>query len=397
MFRVYLLFIFAFGLINTALFSQSKEELEKQRLETQQIIESTTRLLLQTSETRQNSMERLSIVNRRLQLRESLIATIESEIRYIDNSISSGREKISVLDQELKEARDSYAQLIKISYKHRNSHQRMMFILSAGDFNQAYRRLKYLQQYGESRQKQISRIDFLTKQIVDEIEKMEVERGEKVILLSEKQNETDVLAQERSQQNSIVQDLRNKEAQLKDELTRQEKVARALQNAIEELLREETRISAEKRVFELTPEEQIISDQFQNNRGGLPWPIETGVVTGFFGEHPHPVLRGIKIQNNGIYISTIENAEVMALFDGIVRQVIRVPGSNNVVLIRHGNYLTVYANLSHVYVRSGDIVKTKQLIGRVFSDSDDVDNSVLELQIWEENTKLDPIIWLSRR
>lgn len=397
MLRVYLLFVFAFGFINTALFSQSKEELEKQRIETQQIIESTTRLLLQTSETRQSSMERLSIVNRRLQLRESLIATIESEIRYIDNSISSAREKISVLDQELKEARDSYAQLIKISYKHRNSHQRMMFILSAGDFNQAYRRLKYLQQYGASRQKQISRIDFLTKQIVDEIEKMEVQRGEKVVLLNEKQNETDVLAQERSQQNSIVQDLRNKEAQLKDELARQEKVARALQNAIEELLREETRISAEKRVFELTPEEQIISDQFQNNRGGLPWPIEAGVVTGFFGEHPHPVLRGIKIQNNGIYISTIENAEVMALFDGVVRQVIRVPGSNNVVLIRHGNYLTVYANLSHVYVRSGDIVKTKQLIGRVFSDSDDVDNSVLELQIWEENTKLDPIIWLSRR
>lgn len=397
MVRFYLLFLFTVGFINATLFSQTKDELEKQRIETQQIIESTTRLLLQTSETRQSSMERLSIVNRRLQLRESLIATIESEIQYIDNSIENAQEKISVLNQELADARDSYAQLIKIAYKHRNSHQRIMFILSAGDFNQAYRRLKYLQQYGESRQRQISRINLITNEIVDEIEIMELQRSEKVLLLNEKQNETDVLTRERSQQNSIVQDLRNKETQLKNELARQEKVARALQNAIEELLREEARISAETRVFELTPEEKIISDQFQKNQGGLPWPIEKGVVTGFFGEHPHPVLRGIKIQNNGIYISTDENAEVMALFDGIVRQVIRVPGSNNVVLIRHGNYLTVYANLSHVYVRSGDVVSTKQMIGRVFSDSDDADNSVLELQIWEENNKLDPLIWLSRR
>ena len=129
----------------------------------------------------------------------------------------------------------------------------------------------------------------------------------------------------------------------------------------------------------------------------MPWPTERGVVTGFFGEHSHPVLRGIKVQNNGIDISTIENAEVLVLFDGVVRQVRYVPGSNNVVLVRHGNYLTVYANLSHVYVRAGDQVERRQLIGRVFTDSDDSENSLLHLEIWEENQKLNPMLWLSRQ
>ncbi len=377
--------------------AQTKDELERRRRETQQVIENTTRLLQQARDTRQSGLERLNIVNRRLQLRQNLIATIEAEIEYIDYSIFQSQKRIDELEKELSEARESYAQLIRIAHRHRFVHQRLMFVLSADDFNQGYRRLKYLQQYGQSRQKQIDNIQSLTAEIVEKIGGMEHQRKEQVALLQQKQNETNVLSRERSQQNNIVQDLRRREVQLREELTQQEKVARALQDAIEELLREEARIAAEKRIYELTPEERIISDQFQNNKGGLPWPTERGVVTGFFGEQPHPVLRGIKVQNNGIDISTVENAEVMVLFEGVVRQVRYVPGSNNVVLVRHGNYLTVYANLSHVYVRAGDRLQRRQLIGRVFSDSDDSENSLLHLEIWEESRKLDPMLWLSRQ
>ncbi len=375
---------------------QSKSELERQRRETQEIINTTTRLLEQTSATRQNNLERLNIVNRRLQLRRNLISTIEAEINYIDNSIAQRQRKIVELEENLQESRDSYAKLIKIAYRHRMAHQRLMFVLSAGDFNQGYRRLKYLQQYSKSRQNQIQQIQSLTSQIVNEIEELEAEKSDKVTLLQQRRNETNELSNESREQNSIVQQLRRREDELKKELTAQQRVAQLLQNAIEKLLKEEAQIAAGKRIYEITPEDKLISDQFQQNKGGLPWPIERGVVTGFFGEHPHPVLRGIKIQNNGIDISTVENAEVRALFNGTVRQVLTVPGSNNVVLVRHGNFLTVYANLSHVYVRAGDEVTTKQLIGRVFTDNDD-NNSILHLEIWEENVKLDPILWLSRQ
>ena len=389
-----ILFLFS---VPAILYSQSKEDLERQRTEAQRIIENTTKLLEQTSSSRQTSLERLNIVNRRLAVRQGLISTIESELKYLDNSLFKAQTRISDLDSDLKESRESYSRLINSAYKHRLAHQRMMFILAASDINQAYRRLKYLQQYSESRQKQIGRIQQLTAEIKLEIESLERQRIEKTALLRQQQNESTQLSMERQQHNSLVQNLRQKETELKNELAQQQKVAQALQNAIVDLLKEETRKSTMENIYDLTPTEKIISDQFQQNRGGLPWPTERGVVTGFFGEHPHPVLKGIKIQNNGIDISTAENAEVNALFSGIVRQVLTVPGSNNVVLVRHGNYLSVYANLSHVYVRAGDKVETKQLIGRVFTDSDENNKSILHLEIWEENNKLDPLLWLSRQ
>jgi murein hydrolase activator len=392
---IFLMVVFLCG-IDGLVYSQSKAELERQRKETQDIIDNTTRLLEQTSLTRKNSLEQLNLVNRRLQLRQNIISSLESEIKFLDNSILRGQKRLTELEKELEEARYAYERLVKIAFKHRHSHQRMMFILAASDFNQAYRRLKYLQQYSQSRKKQIFRIQKLSGDIGLEITEMERQKNEKVVLLQERQNESSRLVRERQQQNFIVQDLRKRETELKQQLAQQEKEARALQNAIEALLKEESRIAVETRVYELTPAEKIISDQFQHNKGGLPWPTNRGVVTGFFGEHPHPVLRGIKVQNNGIDISTSENAEVNALFDGVVRQVLTVQGSNNVVLIRHGNFLSVYANLSHVYVRAGDNIKTKQLIGRVFTDNTE-NNSILHLEIWEENRKLDPLMWLSRQ
>ncbi len=376
---------------------QTKDELERQRQETERVIANTTRLLEETSSSRQSTMERLNLVNRRLQLRQSLVATIESEIEYIDNSIERGNRRIEEFEEELLLAREAYARLIRIAYKQRYAHQRIMFILSADDFNQAYRRFKYLQQYSRSRRNQVERINELMAGLVEEISVMESTRNEKVNLLRQHQSETQTLARERNQQNSIVQELGQKERELKQELEQQQKVAAALQRAIEELLREEARRAAEERIYELTPEQRIISESFEKNKGGLPWPTERGVVTGFFGEHPHPVLRGIMIQNDGIIISTNENAEVRSVFEGSVRQVRTIPGLNNIVLVRHGNYLSVYANLAHVYVRSGDNVQTGQLIGRVFTDADEGNKSVLHLGIWEENKKLDPMLWLSRQ
>lgn len=377
--------------------AQSKEELERRRKETEEIIENTSRLLEQTSVTRQSSMEQLNLLNRRLQLRQSLTATLESEIRYIENNIENKRSRISELEVELSEARHAYARLIQIAYKHRYSHQRIMFILAANDFNQAYRRFKYLQQYAFSRRNQIERISVLTDDMVSQIELLERNREEQVVLFRQHQEETRSIARESRQHDEMVRNLRNRERELQSELENQQKIAASLQQAIEDLLREEARRAAETRTYELTPEQKILSDRFENNRGALPWPTERGVVTGFFGEHPHPVLRGIRINNDGIIISTIENAEVKVVFDGEVRQVRTIPGLNNVVLIRHGNFLSVYANLAHVYVRSGDIVRTGQLIGRVFTDTDEGNKSVLHLGIWEENRKLDPMIWLSRQ
>ncbi len=375
--------------------AQNKEELEKRRIEAENIIENTSRLLQETSRSRKTNLERLNIISQRLQQRQQIINTIESEVRYLDNSIISGNQRIDDLQIELQEARESYARLINIAYKHRFSHQALMFVLSSDGFNQAYRRLKYLQQYSQSRKKQISRIQKLTDEIVEELEEQEHLKNEKLALLTQQRDESSQLSSEQIQHNSTLQELQKREADLKKQISQQKQVAQSLEKAIEELLREESKSAVDRSIYDLTPAERIISEDFKNNKGGLPWPIERGVVTGFFGAHPHPVLKGIKIQNNGIDISTSEDAEVRALFNGVVRSVLTVPGANNVVIIRHGNYLSLYANLSHVYVRKGDNVVTKQLIGRVFSDDQEESSSVLHLEIWEENIKLNPVLWLS--
>jgi murein hydrolase activator len=376
---------------------QNKADLEKKREEALKIIENTTRLLEQATHSRRSSVERLNIVNNRINQRQTLINTIEAEIRFIDNSILNSQVRIVNLENELKEARDAYERLIIIANKHRFSHQIIMFILSADNFNQAYRRFKYIMQYSESRKKQIVRIEELTNDIIKEIEDLEDSRDQKAQLLVAQRDESSFLIKERQQQNTILQDLQAQEKKLREELERQRKIAQAIERTIEDLLKSEADIAARDRVYSLTPAEKIISDEFKNNMGGLPWPTERGVVTGYFGEHPHPVLKGIKIQNNGIDISTVENAEVRSLFNGVVRQVLSLPGTNNVVIIRHGNFLSVYANLSHVFVRKDDTVNTGQLIGRVFTDRDSNNSSVLHLEIWEENRKLDPILWLSRQ
>lgn len=389
-------FLLAFIVVNPII-GQNKAELEKRREEALKIIENTTRLLEQATHSRRSSVERLNIVNNRINQRQTLINTIEAEIRYIDNSILNSQVRIVNLENELKDAKDAYERLIIIANKHRFSHQIIMFILSADNFNQGYRRFKYIQQYSASRRKQISRIQELTDEIVNEIEDLELNRNQKANLLVKQRDESSILIKERQQQNNILLDLQAQEKQLKEELERQRKVAGAIQQAIEDLLKSEADIAVRDRVYTLTPAEKIISDDFKNNMGGLPWPTERGVVTGYFGEHPHPVLKGIKIQNNGIDISTVENAEVRSLFSGVVRQVLSLPGTNNVVIIRHGNFLSVYANLSHVYVRKDDTVNTGQMIGRVFTDRDSNNSSILHLEIWEENKKLDPILWLSRQ
>lgn len=149
-------------------------------------------------------------------------------------------------------------------------------------------------------------------------------------------------------------------------------------------------------MFTLTPEEQLISDNFAENKGKLPWPLERGVITSPFGEQPHPVLPGIKISNNGIDISTTEGAEARAIFEGVVSRVVTIPGAYYAVIIRHGEYLSVYSNLKEVRVRNGQRVSTRQVVGVIATESREAKTN-LHLEIWKGNEKLDPAQWIARQ
>lgn len=380
-------------------FSQSRSQLEKRREETQKEIAMTTRLLKEAQSDKENTIEKLNLIKRRIDLRNQVINDIELEISTIDKQIRDNEEIVLSLENDLKRLKDEYARLIYYAYKNHKSYDRLMFIFSARDFNTAYQRIKYLQQYTAYREKQADVIvaiqNVLNKKLVD----LQISRENKVNLRNEQAKETTILEVELSQQDILIRKLKSKEKELLEALKKSESIARKLENEIEALIAAEAakpRTGSGNNMYSrLTPEEKLISDDFKNNRGRLPWPTKTGVVTGTFGEHNHPVLSGIKIRNNGIDITTDDNSEVRAVFGGVVTKVLAILGANYTVIIRHGNYLTVYQNLVNVRVKAGDLVVTKQLIGEVFEEASK-GGSVLHFEIWQELNKLDPQEWLSR-
>lgn len=372
--------------------AQDRAELEDRKQKTQQDIELTNKLLEETQSNKESSYNDVLIIERRIKLREKLIRDINNEINYLEDKIEDNNEIISSLENDLKKIKEEYAKMIYYHFKNKEINNRLMYVLASESFDQAYKRIKYLQQYSEFRKKQVRLIDAVQKTLYNEIINIQQEIENKEQLSEDKNAETIKLENEKIQKQKYLAQLSTKEDELKKKLEQQKRIAERLENEMLRLIEEETdAMSMEER---LTPEERIIDNNFKSNQGKLPWPTKRGFVIRGFGEHEHPVLKGNVIRNNGIDISTIENAEVQALFEGVVSRVFSYLGANYTVIIRHGSFLSVYQNLKEVYVEAGDKVNTKQLIGKVYTDMEDK-TTILHLEIWEEFEKHNPEQWLS--
>jgi len=393
-------------------FSQTKQELQRNKKEIENDIRYINKLILDTKKDKQLSMNDLLLLNTQIKQRENLISTITLEISQIDNYIYNNTLIINKLQNELDLLKRDYARLIYNSYKQKGDYNKLMFLFASKNFNQAYKRLKYLQQYSSYRKQQAATIINTQKELENKIIELKLKKREKKELLRQHEDEKIKLSNEKIQKNQIVKELQQKEKDLIKKLREKEKIAKSLQTAIEKIIAEEIRkaeeanrivkasenISKSKKevaVYKPTPEEEIISSNFESAKGRLLWPVEYGVITNSFGEHPHPVLKDVKTMNNGVDIATNAESYARAVFSGTVSGVVVIPGANNAVIIRHGNYLSVYSNLTEVYVNKGDKVKAKQKIGKVFND---VENSKTELhfEIWKNNQRLDPEGWLAK-
>jgi septal ring factor EnvC (AmiA/AmiB activator) len=376
---------------------QDKKELEEKKTQTQNEIEYTNQLLLETQSNRKNTLQKVRILNKRIQLRNEIIENINGEINIIEKEIGQKNLLISQLEQDLETIRQQYAELIVRAYWNRDRRDWLLFIMSAENFNQAYRRMKYLQQFSRHRRAQAESIKRMQEEIVAEIEKLEKIKVQKEALAVEKKNENHNLQIEKTGKNRMVSDLMKKEKELKLEIEAKKKIADRLEKEIAAIIAEEARKARSRNIYEqLTPEEKLISDNFQGNKGKLPWPVERGIITQKFGEHPHPVLKQVTIDNDGIDISTVRGAEARASFDGEVTKIVAILGANYTVILRHGNFLTVYQNLVELKVKQGDKVRVKQVLGTIYTDNE-ANSTMLHMQIWKERTIQDPEDWLSRK
>lgn len=377
----------------TASIGQNKDDLEKQKSQIQKDIAYKNKLLQETKKNKQLSIGQLVLLNKQISSREQLIRTINREVRILDKQIEETNALIASMENDLKNLKEEYAKMIYYAYKNKSSYDKLMFIFSAKDFNQAYKRLKYYQQYSEYRKKQAEMIRQTQESLNQKVAALKVKKIEKESLLNQERAERNQLAEEKQEKQQLVNGLQGDEKKLKDEINKKKKEAAKLQKMIQKIIEEEIAKSKEKGKFVMTPEAKALSESFANNKAKLPWPVEKGVITGKYGVQAHPVLKGIQIQNNGIDISTTEGAAARAVFDGEVTKVMIIPGVGKVVMIRHGEYYSVYSNLKETFVQSGDKVTTKQMVGSVITD-DQSGKTEVHFEIWKRQTTLNPSQWI---
>lgn len=453
--------------------SQRVKELEKQRKAALAEIEMTNQLLQETRQTTQSSLNRLNLISKQILSRKQVISLMNQEIAEIDKQIEASYRTISALQRDLAGKQSNYGKSVRGIYKRRTSQDRLLFILSADNFAQSLRRMRYLREYADWQKRQASEIIGKQKELTEKRQQLEKTRNEKNQLLGIREDESRKLLTEESTQKEEVQQLSKKqkdlqaalkkkqrqaavlnqqiEKQIADEIARaeeearkareraareeRERVARAERAAREErerLAREKTaknkvseksaaklsdkssekspeksepvpetapireeRVADTKGGYAMTREEKRLSDNFAGNQGRLPYPVAgRRTVVATFGEQQHQELKYVRTNNSGIDIQTDPGTDARAVFNGEVTRVFVVPGYNNSVIIRHGNYLTVYSNLVQVYVKAGDKVSTRQAIGKIFTDTEDGNATLLHFQLWKEKTKLNPSAWL---
>lgn len=373
---------------------QNRSELERRRSETNNEIQKTTQILNEVSKGKKLSISRINIINRQIRNLQKLIVDLDKEIVDITSRIEDNQTVIDLMEEDIRQIKSDYARLIQEANKQRSPYYELIYVFASKDINQAYKRLKYLKQYAEYRKKQVYIIDRLQDILEKKIDELLLQKQEKNDLMAQYDIAKSDLSVAITKQQNQVAILQKRERDMKRELARQKKLSAQLDKEITSLIEKE--MKSKSGTGKLTPEQNVVSENFEKNKGMLPWPTQSGIVTQSFGVHSHPVLKNVKVRNDGISITTLEGTKARAVFSGEVMKIFAIPGANQTVIVRHGNYLSVYKNLIDVKVAVGENIAIKQELGTVFTNKNEGNDTTLNFMIWKEMEKLDPEIWLSK-
>ena len=391
--------LISFNQLFSQISSDQQKKLEAQRTKLMNEIKQINNLLFSNTKIRKNAIDEVEDIQVRLNVRSELIKVTNMQANLLIRRININQRNIDNQRKELDELKKEYAKMIQKSYASKSLQNRLMFLFSSENFLQAYRRIQYLKQYARYRRNQGLEIAEKTK-LLQNLNKILIEENEiKIRLINENRVVQQKLAEEQKKQQDLINTLRVKQKSLKLKIAKKqkqrEKINKEINRLIREAIAESNRISGKtvKDVFQLTPESKLIAKNFQENKGRLPWPLEKGVITQGFGRQRHPVVKTTIIQSNGVTISTEPFAKVRAVFDGEVMSIIIIKGSNPSVLIRHGSYITLYTNLSKLYVKKGEKVTSKQVIGEVFTNLQ-TGKTQLQFGIFNNIKALNPKDWV---
>jgi len=414
------IFFLFFIFLASQSFAQSSSDLRRQKEALTREIESLNRSLNQTANNKNLSLKEIRALNAQIRLREKKISVINSEVKLLNNQISDKTNTVRTLQSQLVKLKEEYAAMVLFAFRNQSAYSKLMFIFAADNFNQSYKRLKYLQQFSEYRKKQANYIEGTQNDLNFKIVELDRNKKEKSSLLSDEQKERKTLGIQKTSKSKVLNSLTSQEKQLKQELTQKQRESarlnRSIQNAINREIEEaRKRAEAEARaelakakaenraapdarpvasgssILSATPESAKLSSDFLGSRGNLPWPVSNGLVIEDFGNHT--IGRNVTVENNGVDIKTAPGSQVRAVFAGEVAAVQNISGSY-AVLIRHGEYFTVYSNLKSVNVSRGQKVTLKQNIGTVITDPVDGTTEV-HFEVRKGATPMNPSSWLS--
>lgn len=379
-----LLMMFLFSTVGLA---QSASDLEKRVNKLQEDIKTSQNLLKQTSKNKETTLQEVELLQAQIKQRDDLIATYNKQLDNLNKSTKAYKSDINNLQNELQKSRQEYAELLEIAYRNRNNINNLIFIFSSDDFNQAIRRMRYLQQFQDLLKHKMQEIDDTKADIKKRIDRNEADKRRIEALKNEQNKQREALNKDKKALNDKVAKLKKQEKKIKKEISQKEKETKELQARIKKIIADEVA----KRKADATVDTKL-SATFESNKGKLPWPVAKGVVTKKYGNNPHPTQSKVVVFNNGIDISTEQGADALCVFDGQVSTVFNT-GLTNVVMVRHGLYFTLYANLDKVYVKNGDKVKTGQKLGLIHTGSSD-NVTTLHFEVWNDKNNTNPGLWL---
>ena len=395
-----------------------QEKLEQRKAQIQEEIRAQEKLLESQNSKQKSVSTVIAQQTEKIKLREKLIFTTEKQSKLLKNDMYLNQLQINKLNRELIVLKEDYTRMIVKSYKSRSEQSRAMFLLSSENFLQAYKRAQYMKQYASYRKIQGEEIKIKSAQLFTFNGKLEVQKTEKQKLIEEQEKERLKLEQDKREQEILVNSIKKDKKKTRAEIRKKQQESRAIDKQIDKLIREAI-VEANKKAAEanrkanpkkivtaaetkaiesstkiiLTPEAKIIADNFKINRGKLPWPVEKGTVYSGFGDQPHPVYKTLTVHNSGVDIATEDGANARAVFGGIVTKVIVLSPVNKAVFIQHGDYFTVYQNLSSVNVSKGDKVSIKQNLGKIRTNGDS-GKTILKFMILQNTTPNNPSSWL---
>ncbi len=381
-------------------FAQSQNDLEERRRRLIKDIEQTTRLLETTKQNKEAALDRYLTLRRQIEKRQKLVETLRSEIELTDKSIDRAKIAAEAMSADVTRLKAEYAEMLRTAYRQKLNNNTLLFIFSAGSFNEAYRRYRYLQQYDAYRSKQALLITETQKTLQRKALQAEEKRAEKQALLNAAEEQNALLSSELKTKNQLLAGLKKDESRLSADLRKQRSRHEKLNVAIENIIKDEMTVRREKaRSPRITPAEKReeadlvnLTGSFEKNRGKLSMPVR-GVITKYFGKQSHPTIKNITIDSPGIDIKTDEGADVRAVFQGEVVGIQFIPGYNYMVILKHGKYYSVYSNLAELKVERGQKVSTRTAIGKVSTDRI-TNTSTLHFEVWKEKIRLNPTQWV---